>query len=130
MDRTSHRDAFTQELETGRTRYTTYEVREEFSEKNGLDNVQDKMDEINKHEKYGCNDLSLDEADGNINTGHSHDLAIEQIKAYDSDIGNKFTDREIEERLQKMYENYPDDTFEEVINRTQRDLAEDASRIH
>lgn len=131
-DRTSHKDAFTHELETERTRYTTREVREEFRLENGMDNVPEKMDEIKKYEEYGCNnhDLSLDQADGNPATGaHLHEETLEQIKAYDSDIGNVFTDREIEERFQKMAANYPDDSIEEVVNRTQKDLSEDASRM-
>ncbi len=72
IDRTSNRDAFTQKLETDHTRYTTYEVREEFSSKNGIDNIPENMDEIRSHEEVGCSNLSLDEADGNRNTGHSH----------------------------------------------------------
>jgi len=130
VDKTSHRDALTQELETERTRYTTREVREEFSQKHGTDNIKENMDEIKKHEEYGCNDLSLDEADGDLSTGHVHEKAIEEIKDYDSDISDVFTDNEIEERLQKMMEDYPDDSIEEVVDRTKKDLAEDASRMH
>lgn len=131
IDRTSNRDAFTQSLETEHTRYTTYEVRREFSSKNGIDNIPENMDEIRSHEEAGCNDLSLEEADGNRNTGHVHsDNTIEEIKAYDSDIGEVFTDREIAERFQKMLDEYPNDSLHEVVERTQRDLAEDASRMH
>ncbi len=72
IDRTSNKDAFTQSLETEHSRYTTYEVREEFSSKNGIDNIPENMEEIRSHEKAGCSNLSLDEADGNRNTGHSH----------------------------------------------------------
>lgn len=77
------KDAFVQELETDHTRYTTREVREEFSAKKGVNNVERKMDE----------------------------------------------DEEISERLHKMIDNHPDESFEEVIVRTQKDLSEDASRM-
>lgn len=72
IDRTSNKDAFTQKLETEHTRYTTYEVREEFSSKNGIDNIPENMDEIRTHEKAGCKNLTLEEADGNRRTGHVH----------------------------------------------------------
>lgn len=72
IDRTSNKDAFTQKLETEHTRYTTYEVREEFSSKNGIDNIPENMDEIRTHEEAGCKNLTLDEADGNRRTGHVH----------------------------------------------------------
>ncbi len=130
MDKTNHRDALTQNLETERTRYTTYEVRKEFSQKNGVDNISDDMDEIKAHEEHGCNDLSLDEADGDLSTGHNHEEAIEQIKQYDRIIADVFTDNEIEDRLHKIAHDFPEESFEEIIYRTQRDLAEDASRMH
>ncbi len=130
FDRTSHRDVFSQKLETEHTRYTTWEVREEFSNKHGMYNISENMDEIKKHEEYGCNDLSLEEADGNLSSGHIHEKAIEQIKSYDSNIADVFTDEEIEVRLRKKIEEFPNDTFEEIVDRTKRDLSEDASRIH
>ena len=128
-DRTSHRDAFTQELETERTRYTTKEVRDEFSENKGIDNVQDKMDEIKMHEGHDHN-LSLEDADGDLSTGEAHDIAIERIKASDSMISEVFTDNEISERLETMIKENPDKDFEEIVELTQKDLSEDASRMH
>ncbi len=69
MDRTSHRDAFTQELETEHTRYTTREVREEFSSENGIDNVPDNLEEAKSHDRHGrSHNLSLADADGKTNT--------------------------------------------------------------
>lgn len=129
VDRTSHRDAFTQELETESTRYTTKEVRDEFSEDKGIDNIRDKMDEIDMHEGHDHN-LSLDDADGDLTTGRAHDIAIERIKAFDSTIADVFTDNEISERLESMLKDYPDESYEEIVERTQRDLSEDASRMH
>lgn len=67
-DKTSHRDAFTQRLETDRTYPVRRNVQREFDERNGRDNIQEKMDEIEEHEKHGCDNLSLAEADGNPNT--------------------------------------------------------------
>lgn len=63
-DRTSHRDAFTQRLETDRTYPIRRNVQREFDEKNGLDNIPKKMDEIEKHKEHGCDKLTLKESDG------------------------------------------------------------------
>ena len=67
-DRTSHRDAFTQRLETDRTYPIRRNVQREFDEKNGLDNIPEKMDEIEKHKEHGCDNLTLKEADGDLRT--------------------------------------------------------------
>jgi len=69
VDRTSHREAFTQELETDHTYYTTREVREEFSQKHGVDNTKENLDEVREEEKNGCNHkLVLQNIDGKDNT--------------------------------------------------------------
>ena len=57
MDKTNHRDALTQNLETERTRYTTYEVRKEFSQKNGVDNISD--DIITKKQLSRLNNMTV-----------------------------------------------------------------------
>lgn len=67
-DRTSHRDAFTQKLETDRTYPVRRNVQREFDGKNGIYNVSENLDECEKHEKHDCDDLSLNEADGDPRT--------------------------------------------------------------
>lgn len=129
VDRSSNKDAFSQELETTQIYHTTSRVRNEFSKSEGADNIPENLDEIRRHEKYGCNDLSLDEADGDFSTGHNHEKAIDTIKAFDSDIADVFSDREIEERLQKISSDFPDDSFEEIISRAAKDLSADASHM-
>lgn len=129
IDKTANREAFTQELETDHTYYTTREVREAFSQKKGTDNIPEIKDEIERHEEYGCNDLSLDEADGDLSTGHIHEKAIAEVKSYDSNIADVFTDEEISGRIQKFAEDYPDDSFEEVVDRAKKDLSDDASHM-
>lgn len=130
VDPTDHHYAFTQKLETDRDRYTTKEVRDEFSgREDGTHNIEEDLNEIKMHEEVGCDNLTLKEADGDLETGHFHDSAILEIKAYDPNIEEVFTDREIEERLHKMMDNHPEESFDKVLNDTARDLSEDASHI-
>ena len=130
IDPTDHKYAFTQKLETDRDYYTTKEVRDEFTgRENGVHNIEEDLDEIKMHEKAGCDNLTLKEADGHLDTGHMHDIAIEDIKAYDPNIEEIFTDAEIEDRLHKMMDNHPEESFDKVLNDTARDLSEDASHM-
>ena len=127
IDPTNHKSAFTQKLETDRDYYTTKEVRDEFSNKrDGERNIKNDIEEIEMHKKADCDDLTLDEADGHLETGHVHNDAIMEIKAYDPNIELVFTDNEIQERLNKMMDNNPEKSFEEVLENTACDLSEDA----
>ena len=145
MARGYNREVLTHEVETTQTYHTSARVREEFNDKKGLNNIKDDIEEIHEHEKYGCNDLTLDEADGDENTGHKHaieynklsrenqneiDNIIHEIKAENSQIEETFTDREIEERLLKILEKYPDKTLEEIKEKTQEELDFDSAHIH
>lgn len=130
MDPTDHKYAFTQKLETDRDRYTTKEVRDEFSgREDGIHNIEEDLDEIKMHEQAGCDDLTLKEDDGDMKSGHFHDSAILEIKAYNPSIEEVFTDREIEERLHSMMDNHPEESFDKVLNDTARALSEDASHM-
>lgn len=82
MDKTSHKEAFTQALETEHTRYTTREVREEFSSKHGINNISENMDEARIHEKAGCNHkLTLADVDGKENpTTIAHMLSPDVVQ--------------------------------------------------
>lgn len=80
MDKTSHKEAFTQRLETDELYPTTAKVREEFSKTKGEYNITKKIDEIKEHEKHGCN-MTIEDTDGNPNTGHNHiEDALRRIK--------------------------------------------------
>ena len=130
IDKTSNKDVVSERLEDQHTRYTTYEVRKEFSQKEGVDNITDKMDEIKEHpemSKNGQNGITLAEADGDFSTGHEE--VLEQIKAYNPNISEVFTDEEIIDRYHSMCEKYPDDNEEDKIRYTQEDLAEDAEHM-
>ena len=133
MDKTHRRDALTQAVETERTYHTTYRVREEFSAKQGTENIKENIKEIKEHEEHGCNDMTIDEVDGNENTGHKHfdenDNIIEEIKQYDENIGEVFTDKEIKEYLEKQSKKYSNKNFDEIVNNAKKELAEDASNI-
>jgi len=129
IDKTSNKDAFTHELETNQTYPISREVRDEFSTNKGSNNISENMDEIRMHEKSGCTDLSLKEADGDLSTGHNHDIILEVIKAYDTAISDVFSNKEILERFAKTREKYPDADLDELIERTQKDLSEDATHM-
>ena len=80
MDKTSHKEAFTQRLETDELYPTTAKVREEFSKTKGEYNITKKIDEIKEHEKHGCN-MTIEDADGNLYTGHNYiEDAVRLIK--------------------------------------------------
>ena len=77
--------------------------------------------------------MTIDEVDGNENTGHKHfdenDNIIEEIKQYDENIGEVFTDKEIKEYLEKQSKKYSNKNFDEIVNNAKKELAEDASNI-
>lgn len=62
IDKTSHKDTFTQRLETDELYPTTARVREEFSKAKGEYNISENLDEIKKHEEHDC-DMTLEDAD-------------------------------------------------------------------
>lgn len=134
MDKTSHKDAFTQRLETRELYPVTSRVREEFSKSKGIDNIPDKIDEIKEHEKHGCKSLSLNEADGNPNTGHIHSEDVVELILSDKDVGEKindiYTENEIKERFESMREKHPDKDFDDLIAITKYDLSNEADHMH
>lgn len=141
MDKTRGKDALTHVLKTDYTKDTTYKVREEFSYKKGTDNIKEDINEVREKSKHGTEGLTLEDADGQAETGIQDHLEdeksenyrkniIEEIKKYDQDIEEVFTDKEIEERLQNISKQHPDASFEEIVEKTKEDLSEDSSRIN
>ena len=140
MDRAQHKDALTHELKTDHTKDVTYEVREEFSYKKGTENIKEDIKELKETEEYGIKNKTLEDADGEVETGvldnienmNEEDMKnlIEKIKEENTDIGEVFTDREIENYLRKRAEeNGQEESFEETIENTVEDLKEDASHF-
>ncbi len=127
IDRTSNKDVVSERLEDQHTRYTTYEVRKEFSPREGVDNITDKMDEIKEHPEISEDGVTLAEADGNLATGHEE--ILDQIKAYNPDIADVFTNDEIMDRYHSMCEKNPESSKEDLIRYTQEDLSEDAEHM-
>lgn len=131
INKTSHKDAFTERLEAKETYPITSSVRSEFGKNKGTDNISDKLNEIKEHEKNGCKNMTILEADGNINTGHVHSNDIIDLILSDDTVGAKidetFTHNEIKERFEAIQSKNPSNTFEENIEITKADLAEDAN---
>ena len=125
MDKTSHKDALTQELETDHTYSTSREVKEEFKQEKGTDNIKEDIKKIKEYENY--ENLTEEETDKN-NNRHIENI-IEEIKQYGENIEEIFTDKEIEERLRKIKEKNPQDSIEKLIEKTKEELSEDAQHI-
>lgn len=130
MDKTSHRDVISENLETSRTYPVTREVRNEFSKSKGEYNATNKIDEIKEHEDLGCDNLTLDEADGNPNTGHTHsEEAAEMILSDEKvgkEIGDVFTYNEVKSRFETMKAKYPSMEYDELVEVTKAELLTDA----
>ncbi|MDE5831180.1 MAG: hypothetical protein K2H53_06225, partial [Clostridia bacterium] len=133
MDKTSHKDAFTQRLETDELYPTTARVREEFSRNKGEYKITEKIDEIKEHEEHGC-DMTIDDADGDPYTGHDHSENAVKLILEDKDVGKKindvFTESEIKERFELMKEKHPDKDFDELVEITKMELETDADYMH
>lgn len=132
-DPTSHRDVFAQDLETSETYPVSAKVRNEFSEKHGVYNVTEKMDEIEEHEKHGERKLSLEESDGRPETGHIHGKEAAEIILSDDEFVNKtndiFSSNEIAERFDNIREKYPNLDRDKLIEITKQDLEYDAEHM-
>lgn len=141
MDPTNHKYAFTQKLETDHDHYTTLEVREEFSNREGGErNITGNIQEIKVHQKNGCTNLTLAEADGDPNTGHQHEdsektnsndpsIIIEKIKNGNSEISDTFSDSEILAKYYSVLEKNPHMSSEEAIVGSRLDLSDEAQHF-
>lgn len=133
-DPTSHKDVFSQELETRQTYPVTSRVRDEFSTKHGVRNATKKIDEAEYHIKHGERKMSLEEADGRADTGHIHgEEAAEIILADDEFVNNtndQYTAKDIAERFENMMEKNPNMDRNELIEATKNDLEADAEHMH
>lgn len=133
MDKTEHRYAFTQRLETREMYPVTSRVREEFSKDKGEYNIDKKIDEIKEHEKHGCDNMTLSEADGDPYTGHSHSDEAAELILNDDKLGkiidDVYTIDEVKERFEDKQRENPDYTFEELVEVTKSELAEEAEHM-
>jgi len=90
MDKTSHNDAITQKLETRELYPVKSNVRNEFSQNKGTDNISNKMDEIKYHEDNDCKSMSMKEADGNFSTGHVHSDNVVELILSDDEVRSHY----------------------------------------
>ena len=130
MDRTSNQEALTQSLQARNMYPVTSRVREEFSQNKGINNIPKKMDEIKKHKDHGCDNLTLNEADGNPDTGHFHSDEVVEAILSDENVGKTiddcFTENEITNRFEFIKEKNPSLDFDKLIEITKAELATDA----
>ena len=140
MSKTDPNKSFTQELKPDYFDATKKVKNVMGNREDGIHGPDNRIREAQEHTDAGCDRLTLDEADGKEETGHKHDesgeveqntidRAIENIKNRDSSIEDVFTDREIEKRFHHMRDKHPDESFDQVIEDTARDLSEDASHL-
>ena len=133
MDRTSHKDAFTQRLETREMYPVTSKVKNEFSQSKGTDNIPNKIDEIEKHKKHNCNNMTISETDGNPHTGHLHSEDVAEIILSDDKVGDKigdvFTREEIGECFEQIREKNPNLSDNELIEITKDELSSETEHL-
>ena len=99
------------------TEKTDVEVRALFNENRGTDNIKNMKDEAKKHEEAGCDELDIDEIDGNVNTGHKHfDLSEQEQQNAIEEImeKGKVSREEAENKFAKELEENEDITIEEA----------------
>ena len=105
------------------------EVRALFNSNKGINQSQKSVEEVREHEKAGCDEIDIDEADGNKNTGHIHfDLrSDEQQKAVEEIMEKgKVSREEAEAKLAKQLENSKEDiTLEEATENAVEEIESD-----
>ena len=130
MDRTNHKEALTHELKTDHTKETTYEVREEFSYKNGTENIKDDLKELKETKKIGVKKPTLKDVDGRDDTGTLDNITnindeniksiVEKIKEENPEFENVFSDKDIRHYIEKISNEKgknknPEETYDEVV---------------
>lgn len=127
QDKTSHKDALTQRLETKTLYQSNSEVRDGFSAKNGTDNIPRKMDTLHDLDENGHKKTSMSEI-GNIPID-ANDAAelILQNEQYGRSIENIFTKKEIAERFIDVCSRHHGSDTNVLIEITTEELVTDAS---
>ena len=70
------------------TERTDVEVRELFNRNRGTENIKNMEKEVEFHTENGCNELDIDDVDGNFETGHQHQISKDSTIIYE---GNEMT---------------------------------------
>lgn len=65
------------------TEKTDVEVRQLFNSNHGTEQIDKMYDEAKEHKDANCDELTLDEVDGDENTGHKHQITIEDSLEYE-----------------------------------------------
>ena len=100
----------------------------------GYRSVQTSYQEAKKHEntkEEPCNELQAEDIDGNVNTvSHSHtdDIVVKLMQ--NGQINDKFTEREVRERVEKAWNNKEEDmSTAEFQKNIEEDIERDAENM-
>ena len=129
MDKTDYNQGMSIPIETDHMYPVTHEVQYEMDLHRGDDNITNKLDEFEEHQKAGCNDITLEEADGKDNTGHEHiennqemlDSYIDKIMENDT-VDYNYSKDEVKEQFIKIAKENPDWDLEKVQEYVETDL--------
>ena len=101
----------------------------------GYRSVEDSYQEAKQHEnsrEEPCEELEVEDIDGKLNTvSHSHTDDIVAKLMGNEEISNKFTEREIRERVEKAWNNKEEDMSAiEFQKNIEEDIEQDAENMH
>lgn len=129
VDRTDVNKFFAIPLETNTSRYITKDVQDIFDPERGEWQTSKSIEEVEKHKEHGCNDLTLDEADGNENTGHDHNihftLIASKILNENPELEDYYSLEGLTTQLQEYIEHHNDIPLEQAIEDFTKDTLED-----
>ena len=100
----------------------------------GYRSVEDSYQEAKQHENIKeepCEELKVEDLDGNLNTiSHSHTDDIVAKLMQNGEINDKFTEREIRERVERAWNNKQEDmSTEEFQKNVEEDIELDAENM-
>lgn len=99
----------------------------------GYRSVEQSYQEAKKHEKNNgepCEELEVEDIDGDLNTSSSHNHIDETVKKLmeNGEIKDKFTEREVKEMVEKAYKNNTD-SLEDFQEKIENEIEADAERM-
>ena len=129
MDPTDNTQGMSIPLETDNIQPITSQVRNEMNTTKGIYNVSENLDEYNVHQDIGCDNITLEEIDGDPNTGHQHleendsiiDSYINEIME-NHIIDDNYYPKEVKETFLETAKKHPDLPLDEIKRLVEYDL--------
>lgn len=124
------------------TRSTDVKMRELFNKNRGIYNIDKMQDEAEMHQDNKCDELGIDEVDGDMSTGHIHnvineqskiiyegkEMTVEQVaslprfKISSQEFVKLYNEKSLTENIdsEKIYDEIEDEVNEDLINPQER----------